>query len=263
MQSLRIVRIGTCIAFGVAVLAARKWPRTTNAVVGLIAGTIGVGHGAADDALLGARPSARLSKRAIGTVYGISAVTVFLAARRWPRLAKRSLFALSWFHFGAGDAAFAAACGARETSRFAWVLRGGIPLACTWPWVHRFTNLIATIVVLVALRRGRVGDALDLAVPTLAFAFAPGTATFGAYFALWHTPRHLALAVEQYAIGESLKERVATFVRAALPNTLIALGAGAPLVAFAGEARRELFDGIILAVTVPHVVAVAVLEAGA
>jgi hypothetical protein len=257
------VRVGTCVAFGVAVLTARKWPWATNAVVGLITGTIGVAHGAADDALLSARPSAPFSKRAIGAVYGISAVAVFLAARRWPRLAKRSLFALSWVHFGGGDSAFAAACDSRGISRFAWVLRGVIPLACTWPWVHRLTNCIATVGVLDALRRGRIGDAFDLGVPTLAFALAPGSATFGAYFALWHSPRHLALAIERYAIGESLEERVAAFARAALPNTLIALGASIPLVAFAGTSRRESVDGLILAVTVPHSISVAVLEASA
>lgn len=243
--------------------AARRSPRTTNAVVGLITATIGVAHGAADDALLSARPSAPFSKRAIGAVYGISAVSVFLASRRWPRLAKQSLFALSWLHFGAGDSAFAAACDARQISRFAWALRGAIPLACTWPWVHRLTNLIATMGVIDAVRRGRVGDAFDLGVPTLAFAIAPGKATFGAYFALWHTPRHLALAVERYTVGKSLKERVATFARAALPNTLIALAAGVPLVAFAGTSWRDSVDGLILAVTVPHSVSVAMLEASA
>lgn len=111
--------------------------------------------------------------------------------------------------------------------------------------------------------RGRIGDAFDLGVPTLAFALAPGSATFGAYFALWHSPRHLALAIERYATGESLGERVATFARAALPNTLIALGASIPLVAFAGASRRESVDGLILAVTVPHSVSVAMLEASA
>ncbi len=264
MNVLRATRAGTWIGLSAAVLAARRWPRSTQVVTALIAGSFGIAHGAADDMLLaGTLDGPRWSRRTIGTLYGAAAVATFALTRRAPRSGRFALLALTWFHFGSGDAAFAAACAAGPYGRFAWIVPGAVPLATPVPALRPFMKATALPCMLSAAIAGRWSDALDLALPAGAFTAAPSSQTFLSYFALWHAPRHLALIIERYSSGPSRKARVTAFVRAAIFNSSAALVAGALVLRFTNAPKRELVDGLILSITVPHLVAVAYLERSA
>ena len=116
---LRSTRVATWIAVVILGLIARFKPRAARAIVAVAIGTLGIAHGATDDATLervGFRP--RGGRATISLVYGSIAIVTFFAARRAPKLAARALFVLSWFHFGRGDANFARACGSHVDANF-------------------------------------------------------------------------------------------------------------------------------------------------
>jgi hypothetical protein len=74
----------------------------------------------------------------------------------------------------------------------------------------------------------------------------------------------VALIVERYAIAASRSARAGAFVRAALVNTLVALGTGSAIIRLTKNVRthvqRDVVDALILSITVPHLVAVNRLE---
>jgi hypothetical protein len=271
---LRSTRVATWIAVVVLGLTARFRPRVARALVAVAIGTLGIAHGATDDATLervGFRP--RGGRATISLVYGSLAIVTFLAARRAPKLAARALSLLSWFHFGRGDANFARACGSDVDARFEAMVRGAIPLFITGDDVR--SRAIASATVACAARHalaGRYADAADLALPTgLLLAIAPRLG-FGIYFGAWHSVRHTVLLLERDSRGGSASVRWQRFAWESLPNVAIALGVGALAYAIARASDKPSFGmtnddeseaiagALILAITVPHEIAVGIIE---
>lgn len=268
-----IVR-GTRVATWFAVIAlgslARIAPGAARAVAFALVGTLGVAHGATDDTNLhrvGYRP--RGGRFALSATYGTLAIATFVLARRAPDLAGRALFALSWLHFGSGDAAFARACGG--SGRFATeaFVRGALPLCIAETGLRsRAVAASAALAALAHIARGNVADALDLAIPTALLLATPERFGFAIYFGAWHSVRHTALLLERDSRGGSFALRATRFARESLGNVAIALAAGA--LAFLASpkisARRadvdneDVFGALILAITVPHQLAVWLFE---
>jgi len=260
MRFVAAVRIITALAFAGVTVAARRFPVVTDALTLAAIVTVGIGHGAADDALLADRLASRgIGQRPIGIAYGLSAVVAFALAQRSARGTYIVLRALTWYHFGTGDAAFTRVADGRKRSPLTWIASGAVPLGAGARPARALGTSIAFAVALDDALRGAWGAAADSAIPALAFALAPTDRTFAAYFAFWHAPRHVAIVLERYAQGADVRARFARFVRAAAPNTAIALVAGGASMVF-GRKPRASFEAAILAITVPHLVAVATLD---
>lgn len=267
---VRRARVATWCAVAILGALARVRPGAARAVTFALVGTLGIAHGATDDALLhriGYRP--RGGRLALSSVYGTLAVATFVAARRAPKVAARALFALSWLHFGSGDAAFARACGSRAHLGFESLLRGALPLCIAQTDAR--SRVVAALAALAALRhaaRGDVADALDLGLPAALLLATPKRLGFGVYFGGWHAVRHTALLLERDARGGPLGTRAARYARESVGNVAIALAAGA--VAFVASRKfrfgaaepnnEDVFGALILAITVPHQLAVWLFE---
>jgi len=248
-----------CASLGAATLVAPKLARAL--VVGLTA-TIGVAHGATDAAMLD-RLRIGPGRLKISIAYGILATCVYAIARRFPLAATRALRAVSWAHFGSGDAAFARHCGSRGIEPLAAFARGGVPLSIggrdvrsTWSFAAACAYAAFDAV------RGDAADALDVAVPAAVLYAAPARLGFGVYFATWHSPRHLALILERDPRGGSYLQRFVRFARESAPNVAVASAFGALAFAFEGARtpREDLVTALILGITVPHQIAVWVVE---
>lgn len=249
---------------------ARIAPNVARAMAFALVGTLGVAHGATDDTNLhriGYRP--RGGRLALSATYGTLAIATFVIARRAPELAGRALFFLSWLHFGSGDAAFARACGG--TGRFGTeaFVRGALPLCIAETDARsRAVAAVSALAALVHLVRGNVADALDLAIPTTLLLATPKRFGFAIYFGAWHSVRHTALLLERDSRGGSFAVRAARFARESFGNVAIALAAGAlaflasPKISVrrADADNEDVFGALILAITVPHQIAVWLFE---
>ena len=271
---LRTTRAATWAAVIALGLAARLKPRVARAIVAVAIGTLGIAHGATDDATLvrvGFRP--RGGRVTISLAYGSLAIVTFLAARRAPKLAARALQILSWFHFGHGDANFARACGSQVDARFEAAVRGAIPLFIAGNDPQ--SRAIASGAVAFGIRHalaGRYADAVDLALPAGLLLASEPRLGFGIYFGLWHAVRHTMLLLERDARGGSTRTRWQRFARESAPNVAIALAGGilayalarangSTRVAMVGDGANEAIAGaLILAITVPHEIAVGIIE---
>jgi hypothetical protein len=261
---VRGVRRGTWA--GLAVLGAGTFvaPKAVRALVAGLTATIGIAHGATDAATLdrsGVRP--RGGPATLSVAYGLLAIGVYALARRHPAAASRALRTVSWAHFGSGDAAFARVCGSRRFELVEAFVRGGVPLgiggrdarsaACT---------IVACAYAAFAATSGDEFDALDVAVPALALYAAPPRLGFGCYFAAWHAPRHLALLLLRDPRGGDYSVRLLRFAREAAPNVAIASAFGALGYFLRGRdtAAEDVVPALILAITVPHQIAVWTIE---
>ena len=269
---LRGTRVATWIGIVVLGLTARLRPQVARVIVAVAIGTLGIAHGATDDATLvrvGFRP--RGGRTMISLVYGTLAVLTFLAARRAPKLAARALVVLSWFHFGCGDANFARACGSPSDARIEALVRGALPLFIAGSDTR--SRAFASAAFGYAARHaiaGRYADAADVALPTgLLLAVAPRLG-FGIYFGAWHAVRHTVLLLERDSRGGTKGERWLRFAQESAPNVAIALGIGAlafGLVRASDTATLErtneneaIVGALILAITVPNEIAVGIIE---
>lgn len=272
---LRRTRVATWVAVAALGLLARLRPGLARAATATLVATLGVAHGATDDAILD-RLGIRLpgGRAMLSILYGVSAVGTFALARRMPEAASRALTALSCLHFGAGDAAFARACGSRGGIALETLVRGTLPLGIAGADARSRT--LFTLALAYALRHaycGRRDDALDVALPAILLLVLPPRVGFGVYFGAWHALRHTALVLDRDPRGGSTRTRATRFARESAPNVAIALGVGA--LAFAWErtrdegaapdadesARTEAIAGaLILAITVPHEIAVGIIE---
>jgi len=248
-----------CAVLGAATLVAPKVARAL--VVGLTA-TIGIAHGATDAAML-ERLRIGPGRLKISIAYGILAIGVYALARRFPRSATRALRAVSWAHFGSGDAAFARHCGSSGIEPLEAFARGGIPLSIGGRDVRSAWSLVAACAYAAfGAARGNIADALDVALPAAVLYAAPARLGFGVYFAAWHSPRHLALILERDPRGGSYVQRFARFARESAPNVAVASAFGALALAFDGSRapREDLVTALILGITVPHQLAVWIVE---
>jgi len=267
---VRSARRATWLAVVMIGMLARVRPRIARTLAFAFIGTLGIAHGATDDALLhriGYRP--RGGRVALSLTYGSLAIVTFIAARRAPKTAARTLFALSWLHFGSGDVAFARACGSGAHPVYESFLRGALPLCIAGTDVR--SRGVAMLACLVAARhatRGEYADALDLALPTLLLLLTPRRFGFAIYFGTWHAVRHTALLLERDSRGGTFAGRARRYVRESFGNVAIALTTAA--VAFAaspaistrraGGDAEDVIGALILAITVPHQIAVWLFE---
>lgn len=271
---LRSTRAATWLAVIVLGLFARFQPRVARAIVSVAIGTLGIAHGATDDATLvrvGFRP--RGGRATISLAYGSLAIVTFLAARRAPKRAARALQLLSWYHFGRGDANFARACGSRVDARFEAVVRGAIPLLVAGDdsRSRAFAGAIFACAARHALA-GRYADAIDLALPAGVLLASAPRLGFGIYFGTWHAVRHTVLLLERDARGGTARTRWQRFARESMPNVAIAASVAAlacALVRSKGttadamvkdDANEAIAGALILAITVPHEIAVGIIE---
>lgn len=258
------MRRATWTAVGGLGLAATVAPSVTRAIVLGLTATIGIAHGATDAAVLercGVRP--RGGKTAIGIVYGVVAIVVYLIARRYPTVAARTLRVVSWAHFGSGDAAFARLCGSRRFEPAEAFVRGAVPLTIAGRGAASARALLAaTAFAGTAVLSDDVADAVDVLLPSLVLYAAPVRLGFGAYFAAWHAPRHLALLLARDPRGGPYGARFLRFAREAAPNAAIAAAFGLLAYRFRGRADRneDLAAALILGITVPHQIAVWTIE---
>jgi len=118
-----------------------------------------------------------------------------------------------------------------------------------------------------AWRRGRRLVVVELVVLLALFATTPPLAAFGVYFGAWHSLRHLARMVEADPRNTAdlragrWRAPVRRFVTAAAVPTTGALVATVVLVAVAAQTPLLVpMLSILLALTVPHVVFVAMLD---
>ncbi len=247
---------------------ARVRPRTARALTLALVGTVGIAHGATDVGALGRigfRPRGGAATLSIG--YGVLAVATFVTARRMPKLASRALYGLSAWHFGSGDLAFARAASSAVHGVPDALLRGVMPLSISGTVGASYAVASATALRAAwHLRAGEPADALDLAIPTVLLLGSKPREGFAVYFGAWHALRHTALLLARDPRGGSERERSLRFARESTPNTLIAIAAG--VVAYFLDRRSsamraaddDVFGALILAITVPHQLAVGLLE---
>jgi hypothetical protein len=199
----------------------------------------------------------------ISIAYGIVAIGVYAIARRFPLAGTRALHAVSWAHFGSGDAAFARHCGSRGIEPLEAFARGGVPLSIGGRGARSaWSFVVACAYGAFGLARGEAADALDVALPAAVLYATPARLGFGVYFATWHSPRHLALILERDPRGGSYLQRFARFARESAPNVAVASAFGALAFAFDGARapREDLVTALILGITIPHQIAVWILE---
>jgi hypothetical protein len=272
---LRRTRIATWAAVAGLGALARVRPRMARAATLGLVGSIGIAHGATDvDALVRTGMRLRGGRTALSLGYGALAVGTFVAARMLPRIAGWALYALSAWHFGSGDVAFARASGSRVGGLGEVFVRGMLPISVGGrDAVSLGFAALAAARTLVHLGRGRTADALDLAIPTTLLLAMPKREGFAVYFGAWHAVRHTALLLARDRRHGGMPLRARRFARESAPNVLIAVGAG--IVAWFLDRRRtsasrtsyvpqsrndDVFGALILAITVPHEIAVRILE---
>ncbi|GAC1398125.1 MAG: hypothetical protein NVSMB59_18890 [Vulcanimicrobiaceae bacterium] len=271
MRFLRGTRVATWTSVVVLGIVARRNVALARAAIVVFIATVGIAHGATDDALLaraGVRP--RGGRTTISALYGTAAVATFALARRMPGTASRALAALSCYHFGAGDAAFARACGSHDMGVWDTVVRGALPLGIAGrDGRSRAIAALAYLTVARYVAEGRLADALDLALPTALLSATQPRLGFAIYFGAWHAVRHTALILDRDVRGGTPSARYGRFVRESAPNVAIALGVAALAVAWERRAPRVTRDdaatealagALVLAITVPHEIAVGMLE---
>ncbi|MFV2111736.1 Brp/Blh family beta-carotene 15,15'-dioxygenase [Micromonospora sp. LOL_025] len=286
--------LGGLLASSPLIAAAGPGDSPAFLVAGLL---LGLPHGAVDH-LVPARLSARarpLSARvallaAYAAVAGVG-LTVFRAA---PDLALVGFLLVSVVHFGTADVAFHAERDRRPVRPgvTAVLAYGGppvvVPLAL---WREQVDPLLATVapqapmlltdevralalatvlcaVAVTAIRDVRAGRARDAVQPVLLaglFGTVPPALAVGAYFAAWHSCRHVARLLRHDPrntadlaagrVGPPLRR----FARQAAAPTAVALAALLALVTWPGHRADPLpaTFAVLAALTLPHAVLVA------
>lgn len=283
---LAVLLLAALVAPG-AVRAAAPW----LLVAGIVAG---VPHGAVDHLVplwTARRPAAAL---VVAAVYLLAVVAVVTVLLRWPGPTLLAFLVLSGWHFGTGEAQFAAERDGTGPSRAArWSAVGGVGLPVVavavlgdpartddvlaalrvegWPLgspvLHAVVLAAAIAGVLgavgVAVRTGRPRIAAEVLLVAAVLAVAPPAAAFGAYFGGWHAVRHTArlLALTPAGPGRDAPAQVlARFARAAALPSAAAFAVLALL-----WSRRAVTDpaaavAVLLALTFPHAAVVSWLD---
>ena len=261
------------------------------AAVGIVAG---VPHGAMDHlvpGLLSRRWQAPTHLALVAGAYVTMVVAATLAALRAPDLAFATFLAVSAIHFGWAETTYAAERGGHPVPRvrdgwFDAVAHGAIVVVLPlWsaegrsamrPLLPRLVDWVgavptswatgavvltcaASVLHLVATRR--ILQAAELVAVLTLFLTVPVFAAFGVYFGCWHALRHTARLMDALAVGRPIRVQVNAFARAAgLPTTAALLVLGA-LFAYRSDAGVVMTGvSVLLALTFPHVVVVAILD---
>ncbi|MEV4541739.1 Brp/Blh family beta-carotene 15,15'-dioxygenase [Micromonospora echinaurantiaca] len=264
----------------------------------LLAGLLlGLPHGAVDHlvpAWLSARARPLSARVALLVAYPAVAGVGLAAFRAAPDLALVGFLIVSVVHFGTADEAFHAERDRRPIRpRVAAVLAYGGPpvvvplalwrdqvdplLAAVAPrapvllTVEVRTLALATVLCAVAvtairdMRAGRARDAVPPALLTALFSTVPPALAIGAYFAAWHSCRHVARLLrhdpgnaadlEAGRVGPPLRR----FARQAAAPTAVAVAALLALVTWPGHRADPLpaTVAVLAALTLPHAALVA------
>ena len=250
----------------------------------VVAGLLGLPHGAVDHLALGwARGRSGPARPVVLAAYAAAAVVAAVAALAAPLPALLLLLALSVAHFAEGEAAFDRLRGGAGPALPAAALAAAVVVvpielrpAAARPLLGaldprlpsaltavRLPLLALTVLLVVAglavaLRAGRTRVAAELALVAAAAALAPPLVVFAAWFAGWHSPRHLVrlAALEPVGNGSARLRRLA--VGAAAPTAVAAAGLAGLAVVLGGLPGAVLV--VLLALTVPHAAVVARLD---
>jgi beta-carotene 15,15'-dioxygenase len=279
-----------------AVVRSTPTPKV-SAVVLVAAAAVGMPHGALD-ILAGPLLAMRsMTKRAFVMFLVAYVVVSALVVAGWlyaPEAGVVAFFAMSWFHFGSGDAG---------GDRVSWsvariahaVCSGGIVIAIS-PAIHPtrvlpmvnalFFNrtalsamqlarlayvgvavaVLAFVVVVVRTaqeEQGRV--AAELSVLAALFLVADPLISFAVYFCVWHGPRHTGRVLRALPSG---LPRSASSLLVGAATLLPLLGAGALLLTHShltlpsSESLYRIVFVTLGALTAPHLVVTAIWERG-
>ena len=103
--------------------------------------------------------------------------------------------------------------------------------------------------------------AVELIAVAALFMVVPVFAAFGVYFGLWHAVRHTSRLMDALAPGESIGRQFVAFVRPSALTTSAALVVLTLLFVFRSNVGVVMTGvSLLLALTFPHVVVVAVLD---
>jgi Brp/Blh family beta-carotene 15,15'-monooxygenase len=273
--------MGVLVAVVLVGLLAPRFAAAAGPAVLVVAGVLGLPHGAVDHLAVGWRrglPGHPHPGLLLG--YAVAAVAAAALAVAEPAPAVLVLLVLSAAHFAEGECAFDR-------------LRGGaglvLPAAAVGTWMvvgplllrpvqarpllvsldpalpsqlasARLTVLVlATLLVLagvgVALRAGSWMTAIEVALVVLATAVAPALLVFGAWFAGWHASRHLVRLAALQPDGDG-RTRARALARGAAGPTAVAITGVVALVLMTGGLSSGLLVAL-LALTVPHAAVVA------
>lgn len=277
-----------------AVVRAAPTPKV-SAVVLVTAAAVGMPHGALDILAGPVLAMRSMTKRAV-VMFLVAYVAVSaLVVAGWlyaPMAGVAAFFAMSWFHFGSGDAG---------GDRFRWtvariahaVCSGGVIIAVSTathptrvlPMVNALffsrtnlsvaqlarlgyagTTVAAVAFVIVVVRtdwdeRGRV--VAELSVLAALFLVADPLMSFAVYFCVWHGPRHTRRVLR--ALPPGLPQSASGMLVVAA--TLLPLfGAGALLLTHShvslpsSESLYRIVFVTLGALTAPHLIVTAIWE---
>ncbi|WBB79243.1 Brp/Blh family beta-carotene 15,15'-dioxygenase [Micromonospora sp. WMMD882] len=286
--------LGGLLALSPLIRAAGLGDSSVLLIAGLL---LGLPHGAVDHlvpAWLSARARPLPARVALLVAYAGTAAVGLAVFRAAPDLALIGFLLLSIVHFGAADEAFHAERDHRRSrpSAHAVLAYGGppvvVPLAL-WPnqvdpllaqvaprapaLLTTEARMLALVTVLAAvgftvvreLRAGRARDAVPPLLLTGLFGVVPPALAIGAYFAAWHSCRHVARLtrhdprntadLEAGRVGPPLRR----FARQAAAPTVVAVAALIALVTWPGHRADPLpaTFAVLAALTLPHAALVA------
>ena len=265
----------------------------------LVAGLLlGLPHGAVDHLVPAARlrwPASRVAGFAAG--YAALAAGAWLAFRTWPGPALLVFVAVSAWHFGTGETAFADLRAGRPVRR-----RGGAALVVgsvvlLVPLVRGTAETAAVVAAVVPgsdgtlpagvrtavlalvpaaaallagelVRRRQLLEAAELMGLVVLVLVVPPLAAFGVYFGCWHSVRHVARVVAEdpgnaadLAVGRLGRPLRRFAVRAAPPTVAVLVVLGLLWSAAGGWRAFVATDlPLLAALTLPHVLVVAWLD---
>lgn len=267
---------------------------SVSPIVAAIGIVIGIPHGAMDHLVPGLASRCRQTPSRLAgvvAVYVLIAALATLALLRAPDLSFSIFLIVSALHFGWAETTYAAERSGQPVPRLrdGWcdsVIHGSVvvvlplwsadgqsamrpllPALVNWAsavpmaWAAGAVVLLCGISVVRLAADRRILAAVELVAVLTLFLTVPVFAAFGVYFGLWHAVRHTTRLMDVLAEGQPIHLQLKAFARAAaLPTAaaLVVLG-----ILFASRSHVGIVMtgvSVLLALTFPHVVVVALLD---
>lgn len=267
---------------------------SVSPIVAAIGIVVGVPHGAMDHLVPGLASRRWQEPRRlvlVVAVYVVIAAVASLATLRAPDLSFATFLVVSALHFGWAETTYAAERSGRAVPRLRdgwwntlahgsvvvilplWSVEGRSAMRPLLPglvdWVSAVPTQWATTTVILMCAasavhlawRGRMLEAAELLAVLTLFLCVPVFAAFGVYFGLWHAMRHTARLMDALAAGQPIRLQLSAFLRAAALPTAAAMIVLAVLFAYRSDVGVVMTGvSVLLALTFPHVIVVAVLD---
>ena len=263
----------------------------TIAAVGIV---IGIPHGAVDHLIPGLASRNWSTSAHLGVVIGCYVLVAAVATTALliaPDLSFAVFLVVSAAHFGWAETTYAAERNGDAVPRLrdGWwetlthgsvivvlplwsaegqmAMRPLVPSLVDWVsavpagWAVGAVVVTCGLSVVHLVARRRLLAAVELIAVLTLFVFVPVFAAFGVYFGLWHAVRHTTRVMDALAPGRRIRFQVRAFLGAAALPTAAALVVLALLFVNRSSAG-VVMTGVcmLLALTFPHVVVVAVLD---